>query len=121
MRAAPRIETWMARLDPTDRVVICTIVRGEILFGIARLQEGKRRAELEETGHKFLAALQCEPVPPGAGDFYATVKVARMQRGLALDENDLWVAATALAIGATLVSRDDDFTAIDGLSVVTLE
>lgn len=121
MRAAPRIETWMARLDPADRVVTCTIVRGEILFGIARLPQGKRRAELEKTGHLFLKALPCEPVPQGAGDFYSTVKLARLQRGLALDENDLWVAATALALGAALVSRDNDFTGIDGLSVVALE
>jgi predicted nucleic acid-binding protein len=34
-----------------------------------------------------------------------------------MDENDLWIAATALALGATLVSRDGDFKQIDGLSV----
>ena len=53
-----------------------------------------------------------------AGDFYAAVKFARQQRGLALDENDLWVAMIAPALGATLVSRDSDFAGIDGLSVV---
>jgi len=30
-------------------------------------------------------------------------------------------AATALALGATLVSRDTDFGGIDGLTVVVLE
>jgi len=55
-----------------------------------------------------------------AGDFYAAVKLARQRSGLALDENDLWVAATALALGATLVGRDSDFAAIDGLLVVAL-
>jgi predicted nucleic acid-binding protein len=102
-------------------VVTCTISRGEILFGIARLPSGRRRTELEEAGRQFLAAVRCEPVPERAGDFYATVKLARQQRGLALDENDLWVAATALALGATLVSRDRDFGGIDGLPVVALE
>jgi predicted nucleic acid-binding protein len=121
MRAAPRIENWMARLNQGDRVLTCTIVRGEILFGIARLPPGRRRAELEETGRQFLATLRCEPVSERAGDFYAAVKLARQQRGLTLDENDLWVAATALALGATLVSRDSDFRGIDGLAVVALE
>ena len=121
MRAAPRIENWMAGLDQGDRVVTCTIIRGEILFGIARLPPGRRRTELEETGRQFLALLRCEPIPQQAGDFYAAVKLARQQRGLTLDENDLWVAATALAPGATLVSRDADFGGIDGLPVVALE
>jgi predicted nucleic acid-binding protein len=31
------------------------------------------------------------------------------------------VAATALALGASLVSRDSDFGGIDGLQVVALE
>jgi predicted nucleic acid-binding protein len=34
-----------------------------------------------------------------------------------LDENDLWIAATALATGATLITRDGDFQQIEGLSV----
>jgi predicted nucleic acid-binding protein len=118
MRAAERVENWMAGLDRGDRIVTCSIVRGELLFGIARLPEGKRREELEEMGTQFLAAFRCEPVPERAGDYYAAVKLARQQRGLALDENDLWIAATALALGATLVSRDDDFAGVDGLSVV---
>ncbi len=111
----------MAGLDPGDRVVTCSIVRGEILFGIARLPSGKRRPELEETGRQFLGAIPCEPVPERAGDFYAAVKLARQQRGLTLDENDLWVASTALALDATLVSRDSDFGHVDGLAVVSLK
>lgn len=120
MRAAPRIENWMAGLEPSDRVVTCTIVRGEILFGIQKLPPGKRRTELEETGHQFLAIFRCEPIPENAADCYAAVKLARQRLGLTLDENDLWVAATALALGATLVSRDSDFGAIEGLHVVAL-
>ena len=76
---------------------------------------------LVETGRQFLAALRCEPVPERAGDFYAAVKLDRQQRGLTLDENDLWIAATALALGAALVSRDSDFKGIDGLPVIAPE
>jgi predicted nucleic acid-binding protein len=120
MRAVPQIESWMAGLDPGDRVVTCTIVRGGILFGVARLPRGRRRTELEETARQFLDTLRCEAIPERAGDFYAAVKLARQQRGLPLDENYLWVAATALALGATLVSRDKDFGGIEGLQVVAL-
>ena len=53
-----------------------------------------------------------------AGDVYANIKVSQQRRGLPLDENDLWMAATAVALGAILVSRDSDFQGIEGLSVV---
>jgi predicted nucleic acid-binding protein len=46
------------------------------------------------------------------------VKVSQRRRGLPLDENDLWIAATALAMDAALVSRDSAFQAIEGLAVV---
>jgi predicted nucleic acid-binding protein len=75
---------------------------------------------LEATGRQFLDAMRCEPLPERAGDLCAAVKLVRQQRGLAMDENDLWVAATALALDATLVSRDSDFGDIEGLRVVAL-
>jgi predicted nucleic acid-binding protein len=51
---------------------------------------------------------------------YAELKVTRQQNGLSLDKNDVWMAATALEIGATLVSRDQDFAEIPELTVVAL-
>ena len=118
MRASPYVEAWLAGLNRIDQVVTCTVVRGEILFGIARLPVGKRRTELEQTGRRFLDSISCEPIPEQAADHYAALKVARQQRGLTLDENDLWVAATVVALGATLVTRDGDFSGIPGLLVV---
>jgi tRNA(fMet)-specific endonuclease VapC len=45
------------------------------------------------------------------------IKRTRQLKGLTLDENDLWIAATALALGATLISRDNDFQNLEGLKV----
>ena len=59
----------------------------------------------------------CEPIPALAGDVYATIKLTQQQRALSLDENDLWIAATALSLGATLVSRDKDFARLDRLII----
>jgi tRNA(fMet)-specific endonuclease VapC len=111
-------EGWIASLDTGDSIVTCTIVRGEILFGISRLPAGVRRSELESLGQQFLDAFPCEPVPILAAEFYASVKAERQRRGLTLDENDLWIAATAMALKATLVSHDRDFIGIEGLAVV---
>jgi predicted nucleic acid-binding protein len=116
MRSNPRIEDWIAGLDREDRVVTCTIVRGETLFGIARLPTGRRRTELEETGHRFLTAFRCEPIPERAAGFYTELKAMRQQRGFSLDESNLRVAATAMALEATTAT----FAEIPGLAVVAL-
>jgi predicted nucleic acid-binding protein len=117
MRADARMATWLSSIGSDDRVAICTITRGEILFGLERLAQGRRRAELEAKARKLFTTLPCEPIPPSAGDEYANIKISQQRRGLPLDENDLWMAATALAMSATLVSRDSDFQGIEGLAV----
>ncbi|MDQ3254707.1 MAG: type II toxin-antitoxin system VapC family toxin [Acidobacteriota bacterium] len=117
MREHPRMDARLASVSSTERVVICSVIRGEIRYGIERLPQGKRRHELEAKAIKLFAIIPCEPVPEAAGDYYATVKLSRQRKGLALDENDLWIAATALSLGAVLVSRDNDFQQIDGLTV----
>ena len=118
MRADARMATWLSSIGVDDRVATCTIARGEILFGLERLAPGRRRTDLEGKARKLFAAVPCEPIPPAAGDAYANIKVSQQRRGLSLDENDLWMAATALALSAILVSRDSDFQGIEGLSVV---
>ena len=117
MREHSQLDARLAALASTDRVLICSVVRGEIRYGIERLPQSKRRQELETKAAKLFAVLPCEPVPEKAGDHYATIKLKRQQKGFTLDENDLWVAATALSLGAVLISRDTDFRHIDGLIV----
>ena len=117
MREHPKVDAHLADMSEVDRVIICPVVRGEIRYGIERLPLGRRRRELEAKAAKLFTKVSCVPVPAGAGDHYATTKLGRERKGLALDENDLWIAAVALALGAVLVSRDSDFGGIDGLEV----
>ena len=118
MREHPTVEARMAALSDRDSIIICPVVRGEIIYGIARLSLGKRRTDLKLKADKLFATVPCEVIPEVAGDHYANAKIACQGKGLNLDENDLWLAATAMAEGAALVTRDNDFQQIDGLSVV---
>ena len=121
MRRRPNTEAHLSSFEATDTVVTCTVVRGEILYGIRKLSPGRRQKELLEQAAPLFEALSCEVVPHEAADHYADVKIARERAGLALDENDLWIAATALALGAVLVTRDRDFQRIGGLTVQNWE
>jgi predicted nucleic acid-binding protein len=118
MRADSRMASWLSSIGADDRVVMCTISRGEILFGLERLAPGRRRTDLEGKAWRLFAILPCEPIPAAVGDRYAAVKATQQRRGLPLDENDLWIAATALSLEATVVSRDSDFQEIEGLALV---
>lgn len=117
MREHPKLDARLASLPTSDRIIICTIVRGEILHGLARLADSRRKRNLQAKADELLAMITCEPIPEKAADCYAEIKLARARAGLTLDENDLWIAATALALGAVLVTRDTDFRKINGLTV----
>lgn len=67
--------------------------------------------------NNLFAILPCEPVPEAAAEAYARIKQEVEQKGMPLDENDLWIAATAQALGAVLVTSDSDFRRIRGLPV----
>src|SRR2546421_6324862 len=117
MRGDVRIAARFAALTATDQAIICSIVRGEILWGIRRLPQGRRRSDLEQAAAIALPALQCFPVPESAGDQYSKIKLDSQSAGFTLDENDMWIAATTLALGATIITRDKDFSRIVGLTI----
>lgn len=116
MRKDSRVEARLAGLGSDDRVAVCPVVRGEILYGLARVAEGRRHENLTKQARSLFATIPCQSIPESAGDAYARIKRTRELRGLSMDENDLWIAATASALGATLVTRDSDFDSIEELA-----
>ena len=117
MREHPKAIARLASLSSDDRIVICTVVRGEILYGLVRLGEGRKRRALEEKAAKLFEAIPCDSVPSGAAGHYARITRVAERDGTPLDENDLWIAATALDSGATLAASDSDFRRVEGLQV----
>lgn len=63
IREDPGVVKWLSSIGDEDRAASCTIVRGEIEYGIARLAGGRRKADLEtKAEHLFLAVIPCEGV-----------------------------------------------------------
>jgi tRNA(fMet)-specific endonuclease VapC len=117
MRDIPKVKGRLNSLAESDYLFTCPIVKGEILFGILRLPTGKRRRDLEQKANELFAQIPCDPIPENVGDTYAQIKVAAQQQGTSLDECDLWIAATALALDAILVTSDSDYQRIAGLGL----
>jgi predicted nucleic acid-binding protein len=117
VRDVPTVKSRLAQVSAADRVVTSTVVVGEWAFGLLKMPAGRRRDELRLKTAAVLPRFFTEPVPALAADWYASTKLARQLQGRPVDENDLWIAATALALGAVLVSRDGDVQGIPGLTV----
>src|SRR5438128_7704707 len=109
MRRNAAVRARIAALHPAVRLVICTITRGEVLYGLGRLPDGRRRRNLAAESARLFAEFPCLPVLAVVADRYAAIKREAERRGTPLDENDLWIAATALENNAVLVTADSDF------------
>ncbi len=115
MERRAQVVAHMASVGPDDRVAICTIVRGEILYGLERMPPGRRRSENERAAAELFNVLPCDELSRAVADVYARIKYEAERQGTSLGENDLWIAATALAQGATVVTSDTDFGRVNGL------
>jgi predicted nucleic acid-binding protein len=98
-----------------DPVTTSVVVVGEIHYGLDRLPLGKKRSDLEARAQIIFASLRVEPITDQIGNAYGRLKASLVSRGLNLDDNDLWIAATAIVQGSTLITRDQMFAQVSGL------
>jgi tRNA(fMet)-specific endonuclease VapC len=110
----PKVKARLA-LRPT--IVTSAIVRGEVRYGLERLPIGKRRTNLEHKATMVFTPLSIVPITSAVGDIYGQSRHSLEMQGFQLSDNDLWIAATALSLGAVLVSNDQAFNRVPGLTV----
>ncbi|MBM4033477.1 MAG: type II toxin-antitoxin system VapC family toxin [Planctomycetes bacterium] len=117
MERHPRVTARVRSTMQTHIILISSVVRGEVRFGLKRMPRGRRRSRLEATADNLFVFFPSVPVSDDISETYSDIKVAAEQQGTPLGENDLWIAATALGRGAILVSSDSDFRRVRGLEV----
>lgn len=89
---------------------------------VAELQVGVLAAKDTETRARRLATLEAVadvetlPIDNAVAASWALLRIHLAEAGRRLNVNDLWIAATALANGLPVVTQDDDFDPIDGVS-----
>lgn len=97
-----------------DGVVTSIIVAGELRYGL----ELKRSARLTDQTEQVLAALPIMPFESPADIHYGWLRADLRRRGQQIGANDLFIAAHALALGATLVTDNvREFERIEGLQL----
>lgn len=95
-------------------VFTSVIVSAEILFGI----KNRASAELTRKVGNVLSRLYIASFDPPADRHYADIRLTLKRQGKPIGANDLWIAAHALALDATLVSDNErEFSRVPGLKV----
>jgi predicted nucleic acid-binding protein len=89
------------------RPAICEVSVGELLaFALAsRWGEKRKTALLGRLNNSLIIPIS----HPGVHQRWADMQSALQGAGIAVGQNDIWIAATASATGLTVLSTDKDF------------
>ena len=94
---------------------ISVITYGELLYGAAK---SAQRTEALERLRELVHLLPALALPESAAETYGAIRADLEQKGEMIGNNDLWIAAHALASGLTLVTNNEkEFRRVRGLKV----
>lgn len=104
----------LSNTELAAEVFIPVIAVGELLFGAAKSgRAGENLAKVE----RFAAGRSILTCDLNLARVYGRVKQRLREKGRPIPENDLWIAAIAACHELVLVTRDQHFTGVDGLTV----
>jgi toxin FitB len=109
---APEVIGWLDSLAAAE-VATTAITAAELLYGVARLPDGRRKTELSAAVRGLLSedfGGRVVPFDGPAASRYAEIVSHSERLGRRIDIADAQIAAICSAIGATLATRNtDDF------------
>lgn len=107
------LQTLMSKR--AESVFIPMQVRAELLVGAAK---SARPDESRAAVRKFIAPFELIEADTMVTEEYVRIRIALENAGKQISEADLWIAATALNCGSTLVTNNTtEFSRISGLNL----
>lgn len=101
-----------------EPVAIAAITASELLHGVHRAHASARRARRESWVEAVLARLPVLPFDLTVARYHAALWAALAEKGALIGAHDLLIAATALAHGHSVATRDQrSFHRVPGLTV----
>lgn len=104
----PKVEHWLSAQDGLN-VYLTSISEAELRYGLAIMENGKRRAALVDAVDRILRedlAGRILPFDSAAAQSYATIAVARRAAGRPIALADCQIASIAHIRGATVATRN---------------
>lgn len=102
-----------------DHYVIPLAVDAELRFGFTN---GNKSAQNVESYELFKEHFDVEVFDPNQDTafLYADLATWAKRNGVALSNNDIWIAATCSQVGGRLITLDDDFKRLPQISLVDI-
>jgi predicted nucleic acid-binding protein len=99
-----------------DELAVSIITIGELRAGVLVADSVETRDRRLRT---LTAALGLDPIPidDAVAAQWARLRALLRDTGQRMSVNDSWIAATAMAHGVPVVTQDDDFPTVEGLTV----
>ncbi|WP_454931066.1 PIN domain-containing protein [Actinomyces israelii] len=113
------VTIWLESL--ADDVAITAITLAELLAGVRRLPNGRRRETLSTAVSTTVQTYRSTRVPAfdsSAAEHYATILAAREHAGLPISMADAQIAAICRAHGASCATRDTKDFAQTGIELI---
>jgi predicted nucleic acid-binding protein len=98
-------------VQTAETIAVNPIILGELLSGFGRGTQGSQNLKLLD---RFLDSPRCVvlPIVRESAQRYAHIYNALRNAGTPIPTNDLWIAATAMEHGLTVVTLDRHFARI---------
>jgi len=102
-----------------EHLYIPSVVLGELQFGFMK---GKRQRFNEKHLETFINRLKVEiiPVDAGVARKYAIIFLSLQRKETKIPLNDVWIAASCMEMGGTLLTRDKHFEVVDQIEAIIL-
>ena len=103
-----------------EQIYLPSVVIGELHFGFMK---GQRQIFNEKKLKQFINLLNVDVIDVNAdvARKYATIYLSLQKKGHKIPINDVWIAASCMEIGGTLLTRDKHFDFVDQIELVVLE
>jgi predicted nucleic acid-binding protein len=102
-----------------NELAVSIITIAELRAGVLAARDIAARAKRLAT---LTAALELDPVPvdENVAAQWAKLRVLLRDMDRRMPVNDSWIAATAMALQVPVVTQDDDYVELEGLSVIRI-
>ena len=112
MKGDTNVRTVLERTPLAD-LVLSTVLLGELQFGV---EKSAYREKNQLKLNALLNQIEIAPIDDRVSRLYAKLRADLESHGTPIGANDYWIAAHALALGATLVTDNVyEFNRVNGL------